>query len=440
MLRLRENFWLVPTLLSVLAVVCGLTSIAIDRELELKGLGGETLGYSGDADSAQALLNTIAGSIITVAGVSFSITIAVLALASAQFGPRLIRNFIRDLGNQVVLGTFVATFLYCLVVLSSIRTGDDSFVPYLSVAICSLLAFASIGMLIYFVAHVAGTIQVMNVVAQIGDDLHATITRLYPAEIDWVQHEGYNEAAVVEPLFAGNLRPVAARRSGYVRSVSYDRLLEIASRERVRIRVPFRAGQFVSRGAALAEVISDDGSLPDDHGLAEAIAGSFDLATSRGSDQDIEYHIDQLVEVACRALSPAINDPFTAMACIDRLGAALRYLVRREMPSAFFRDANGLLRLVVKQETFPGSLDAAFNLIRQYGHSSVPVALRLIENLAIIAEYTADPYELAAIQRHADMVRHSASELMTEPADVEALEERYQLVVRSLETPDFEAI
>ncbi|MGE0060220.1 MAG: DUF2254 family protein, partial [Dehalococcoidia bacterium] len=172
----------------------------------------------------------------------------------------------------------------------------------------------------------------------------------------------------------------------------------------------------------------------------QAIAASFDISVSRGSDQDIEYHIDQLVEIACRALSPAINDPFTAMACIDRLGAGLRYLVRREMPTAFLRDRAGVLRVVVKTETFPGSLDAAFNLIRQYGHQSVPVALRLIENLAIIAEYTADPYELEAIKRHADMVRHSAASLMSEPADLEALEERYQLVVRSLETPDFEAI
>lgn len=438
--RLRESFWLVPTLFSTAALLFALLTAWLDDELQLHGLGSEPLGYSGGADSAQAFLITVAGSIITVAATSFSITIAVLALASAQFGPRLIRNFIRDVGNQIVLGTFLATFVYCLVVLRVVRGGEDEFVPYLSIAVASVLTLASLGVLIYFIAHISHTIQVMNIVARIGDDLLTTITRLYPEEIEGSQHEGFAQAAEADALFAGPLRPVAARRSGYVRAIDYSRLLEIAESRGMRIQVPLRAGQFVSRGAAFAEVVIDDGSLPDDKALAQAIAASFDISVSRGSDQDIEYHIDQLVEIACRALSPAINDPFTAMACIDRLGAGLRYLVRREMPTAFLRDRAGVLRVVVKTETFPGSLDAAFNLIRQYGHQSVPVALRLIENLAIIAEYTADPYELEAIKRHADMVRHSAASLMSEPADLEALEERYQLVVRSLETPDFEAI
>jgi uncharacterized membrane protein len=201
-----------------------------------------------------------------------------------------------------------------------------------------------------------------------------------------------------------------------------------------------KPGQFIAKGASIAEVINDDGSLPEDSEVAGTIAGSFDIADDRGSDQDIEYHIDQLVEVAARALSAAINDPFTAMACIDRLGASLRFLVRRQLPSAFMRDDGGVIRVVVKTETFPGALDDAFNLIRQYGHTNAAVALRLIEVLAIIAEHTSDPYELEAIRRQAEMAEHSARAFMTEPGDIEALQERYQLVVRSLRTPDLEAI
>jgi uncharacterized membrane protein len=440
-LRFRESFWLIPTLFCIGALALSLITVSLDQSLELDGLGSEPLGYTGGADSAQAFLITIAGSIITVAGVSFSITIAVLAMASVQFGPRLIRNFVRDAGNQVVLGSFVATFIYCLVVLRTVRGPDEGeFVPYLSIAVASLLTLVSLGMLIYFISHISHSIQVMNIVASIGDDLDETIARLYPAETEGERRELYETVANVDPLFAGAFRPVAARRSGYIRAVAYDRLASVAREHSMRIRVPLKPGQFIAKGASIAEVINDDGSLPEDSEVAGTIAGSFDIADDRGSDQDIEYHIDQLVEVAARALSAAINDPFTAMACIDRLGASLRFLVRRQLPSAFMRDAGGVIRVVVKTETFPGALDDAFNLIRQYGHSNAAVALRLIEVLAIIAEHTSDPYELEAIRRQAEMAEHSARAFMTEPGDIEALQERYQLVVRSLRTPDLEAI
>jgi uncharacterized membrane protein len=222
--------------------------------------------------------------------------------------------------------------------------------------------------------------------------------------------------------------------------VNYARLLETAAENRMRIRVPLRPGQFIGRGASIAEVLHDDLSLPSNHELADSIDGCFDIADDRGSDMDIEYHIDQLVEVASRALSSAINDPFTAMACVDRLGASLRFLVRRQLPSAFMRDGAGVVRVVAKTETFPGALDDAFNLIRQHAQSSIAVTLRLIETLAVIAEHTDDPYELAAIRRHAEMIQHSARSVVHETADIDALEERYNLVMRALEAPDLEAI
>jgi uncharacterized membrane protein len=196
----------------------------------------------------------------------------------------------------------------------------------------------------------------------------------------------------------------------------------------------------VARGVALAEVGYEDGSLPAEERLGTAINELFEVGDNRVSDQDVEYHIDQLVEVAVRSLSPAINDPFTAMACVDRLGASLRYLVRRELPSPYHRDDNGTLRIISKTETFEGALDAAFNLIRQYGRSSAPVSLRLIETLAVIAEHTTDPVETQAIRNHLRMIEHAARSEMQAQGDREALQERYEKAVKAIEAPDDEAI
>jgi uncharacterized membrane protein len=356
-----------------------------------------------------------------------------------QFGPRLIRNFVRDVSNQAVLGTFLATFLYCLVVLRSVRGQDEGeFVPYLSIAVASLLALASLAMLIYFISHVSRSIQVMNVVASIGADLDAAIARLFPPE----PPQAHNDAPADEEAarFEGEYRRVGARRSGYIASVDFGALIRLAHENGLRVRVPHHAGQFVARGAALAEVAYDNGEWPNDRALGEAIAAAFIVGDDRVADNDIEYHIDQLVEVGVRALSPAINDPFTAMACIDRLGASLRFLARRELPSPYHRDAEGVLRVVSKSLTFRGAIDASFNLLRQYGANSAPVAMRLVETLAVIAEHTADPEETDALLDHARMVEHTARLHLREAADIAALEERLAVALRAIEQPDQEAL
>jgi uncharacterized membrane protein len=435
--RLNERFWVVPALFCVAAIVLALTTTVLDETVDLEGLGAEPWGFTGDPDGAWWFLATAAGSIITVAGTAFSITMAVLALSSSQFGPRLIRNFIRDLGNQIVLGTFLATFLYCLVVLRTVRGGEvDPFVPYLSVLVATVLAIASAGMLIYFFAHVSRSIQVNTVVASIGKDLDEAIVNMFPVE----QPGPHLPSPELDAIFGLDFRPVASRRSGYIAAADYERLARIAKEASLRVRVPHHEGQFIVRGAAIAEVIHDDASLPTDAALGARIVEAFTISDDRVADNDIEYFIDQLVEIAARALSAAVNDPFTAMACIDRLGASLRLLVRRELPSPYHYDADGVLRVVSKRLTFRGALDAAFNLIRQYGSSNVPVALRLIETIAIIAEYTTEPLETEALLEHAGMAEHSARAYIREDADMAALEERYRWAIKALSLPDIESI
>jgi uncharacterized membrane protein len=334
---------------------------------------------------------------------------------------------------------FLATFLFCLVVLRTVRSDEQGeFVPYLSISIASVLALASLGVLIYFLSHVSRSIQVMNVVASIGRDLDETITQLFPEEIAQPGSPARAEPPG-EPFLTGEFRPIASRRSGYIRAIDFPQLVQTAADWSVRIRIPHHTGQFVARGAAIAEAIRDDGTLPVEGALADSIIASFDVGGDRVPDQDAEYYIDQLVEIAVRALSPAINDPFTAMACVDRLGASLRYLAGRQLPSPYHPHVEGTVRVVAKTVTFQGALDAAFNLIRQYGRSSAAVSIRLIETLAVIAEHTSEPVETEALLKHAQMVEHGRREMAEEP-DVEALEERFRLAVNAIREPESSAL
>ena len=434
----RESFWFLPAVMSLVAIGLSFLTVAMDDWLNFDLLSGAPFGNAGGPSGARALLTIIAGSMITVASLTFSITIAALALASSQLGPRMIRNFVRDRGNQVVLGTFIATFAYCLMILRTVRGPEGTvFVPSLSVTIGLVFAVASLAVLIYFINHISMSIQATRVIASIGTDLDATIDRLYPDRIDWsrtpeeIERQTHDAEEPPEP--PGEVHRVSSQRSGYVHSVRFDALVETAKKASVVVRIPQPSGRFVAKGATIAEVFAVDGLVPNDD-LDGEVAGAFEVGYDRAAGEDIEYYIDQLVEIAVRALSPGINDPFTAMACVDRLGASLRQLAERIMPSPYHQDKEGTVRVIAKTQTFEGALNAAFNLIRQYGQSSAPVSMRLMETLAVLADWAPARDHKAALLSHARMIESGATATMQERADIRALEERFTLVIRALES------
>ena len=428
----KESFWYLPALMSVAAVLLSIFTLWLDDELDWRGLGDGPFGNVGSADGARTLLATIAGSMITVATLTFSITIATLSLASSQFGPRLVRNFIRDTGNQVVLGTFIATFIYCLLVLRTVRgTEGNEFVPSISLMTGVVLAMASLAVLIYFINHIAQSIQATRIISTIGRDLTAAIERLYPERLTEEDNgQGYEEDENWQP--EGESRRVQATRSGYIQSVEYANLVQVATDASVVIRVPHHPGSFVAKGTTITEVF-DETTGRDGSDLDDKVRDAFWLGGDRASISDIEYYIDQLVEIAVRALSSGINDPFTAMQCLDQLGASLRQLAERKLPSPHYRDDDGNIRVVANTQTFQGALEAAFNLIRQYGSTSPPVMMRMLETLAVLAEYAPSPEHKDALLKHARMVESASSEHLKERADIEALEERLQAVIEAFE-------
>lgn len=429
---LRSSYWFVPSQMAIIASGLAFIMLWLDKAGKIGLI--EKLGwiYTGGPDGARTLLSTVAGSMITVAATAFSITIVSLTLASSQFGPRLLRNFMQDRGNQIVLGTFIATFIYCLLILRTIRGADyNAFVPQISVTFGVLLAIASIGVLIYFIHHAAASIQADNVIAEVSEALEDAMNRLFPEQIgqaNSTQPQGW--VAEISGNFDAEASPVKVAGSGYIQAIDDDKLMEIAKSNDLILRLQYRPGNFVVQGNDLVMVYP--GKLVNEK-LTEKINETFILGSQPTDQQDIEFAINQLVEIAVRALSPGINDPFTAIRCIDQLSVALSHLAQRQLPSPYRYDHDNNLRVIANQVTFAGLTDAAFNQIRQYGCSDVAVTIRLLEAIAVIAISTYYPKQLEALRRQAIMIRRSSAQAITEEWDCKDIEQQYWTTLRAIE-------
>ena len=393
--------------------------------------------YGGGAGGAQTLLSALAGSVITVAGVVFSITIAALTQASSQFGPRLLRNFMRDTGNQIVLGTLVATFIYCLLVLRTIHgesPGRENFVPQASVTVAVLLAAVSIFVLIYFIHHVSISLQAPSVVSAVREDLERVIARL--PEDQQGTGIGVAEARAVPAGgdglpdgFEADARAIESVREGYVQAVDYDALIEAAEKADVVLRLDYRPGDYVIAGTRLARVWPGGRC---DAAVCEVLNKSFICGRHSTPEQDVEFAIRQMVEVAVRALSPAVNDPFTAINCVDVLGASLCRIVRRGLPGPMRYDGRGRLRIVTPVTTFAGVADTAFNQIRQYGRDSVAITMRLLEVITLCGGEVTSDDQRQVLLRHANMVYRQGMDLIREQDDRADVRQRWEGAVRVL--------
>jgi uncharacterized membrane protein len=432
---LRSSFWFLPAAMACLAVALAVSAVELDKSVTDDWLQRLSWIYSGGAEGASLLLGTVAGSMIAIAGTVFSMTLVALSLASSQLGPRLLRNFMRDTTNQVVLGTFVATFVYCLLVLRTIRRADEvAFVPHLSVSIGVLLAIVSVGVLIYFIHHISVSIQADQVVARVWKELDAGIDQLFPGEPGAPRSEAPTapespNVAELPAAFAHVARPVGAPNDGYLQFIDADALMNLACQEDLLLRLERRPGHYLVKGRAMVMVWPGD-RVTDT--LVDKLNAAFVLGNRRTAAQDIEFTFHQLVEIAVRALSPGINDPFTAIACVDRLGSALCRLARRDMPSPFRFDDNGRLRLVAPGSTFAGIVDTAFNQIRQNARSNPALAIRMLDAIGQIASQVQRAPDAACLERHANSIVRGAREAVPEPNDLLAVEAAFTAATQAL--------
>jgi uncharacterized membrane protein len=359
--------------------------------------------------SAQVVLATLAGSMITVVSVVYTILVVALTLASMQFSPRILSSFLRHTSTQWTLGLVVGTFVYCVLVLRSVRL-DPPFVPLASLALAVALVLASLSALVWFINHIANGIQANHLVDRLA------------AETEPVIDEVWTEAPQKEPP-APNVAGMAIQstRSGYVQLIDTNALRRLAGRGLVVI-VERGMGKFVRVGANLARIDPPDAATPD---VAAAVRDAFDLGPVRTFQEDVEWGFRQIVDIGLKAISPAINDPSTAATCIDHLTRLLTRALRRFPPPGVERHGSGTL--ILPHTTAVDLVDLAFEQLRQYSRSDMAVSLRLLRAFAEIGQATGEPAVHDRLKSHARLL-DTAVRPNFAPMDCDELDRRLAAV------------
>lgn len=428
--KIRSSLWFIPTLMTASVMVLAFLTFFVDQYSAL-GQWFSDQRFAIGPQGARTLLATVAGSVIGVAGVSFSITIVALTLASSQFGPRLLNNFMKDLTNQMILGTFIATFIYCLLVLGSIRENKgEVFVPQISILVGILLTLMSLGVFIYFIHHISISIHAEKVITAVSKDLKKTINHLFPQKRGQGKTEGGPASeSTIPPNFEREAQLVLSPASGYLQAIDQQGIMDLAIGQDLLIHLKYRPGAFIVAGEILASVWPPQ-NIEDAH--LKKIAHTFLIGSQRTEEQDVEFSIHLLVELAVRALSPGINDPFSAIGCIDRLGECLSLLAGRTLPSPYCYDDTHQLRVIINPITMEGIFNAAFNQIRQNGGACVAVGLRLLETFGVLVSTTDNPTVYEAVRHHAKMVKEEMLRHLKEGGDLQEVETRYRDIQKLL--------
>jgi uncharacterized membrane protein len=410
--RLRTSLWALPMLMVAAAAAAAI--LAVNMPVR-QGDDPVWFLYSGDAEEAPQFLTSLVTAMITMATLVISITMVVLTLAAQQLGPRLIRSFMADRRTQVTLGLFVSTVIYLLLVLRS-AYGSFEKVPNLAVTGGTVLVLSCLVALLIFVHHLARSIIADNTIDRVGDALDHDITRLLP-EANSKQASTPNK----RPSETG--APLELHKSGYVQTVDYDGLAEIARKADAVIELSFKPGRHLVEGTTFAWI--EPASADDIH---EKIENCILLSGERASIQDLETSIRQLVEVALRALSPSISDPFTAMAVIDRLTTSLAKIMTRGMPQWVWTDEDDHVRLLAPRSTYADIVQEAFRQIRQHSQDQTAVLIRLVESLGQLMP-RADKAQRAVLKEQIEIVLDTGRRNIAQKQDLETLEERAKLAL-----------
>jgi len=336
-----------------------------------------------DPQVAQVILAGIAASIMTVVSIVFAILLMTLTLASMQFSPRIIVSFSRDRVTQWTLGIFLGTFSYCMAALPAARSIPHPFAPVATVLGAMVLALACVGLLLFFIHHISQAISVNHIVDRIAEETEAMIDEMMPLP-HWP-----NRLETADPLTANPSEvAIPSHDSGYIRFIDTRRLVALAKHHHVSIRVLRRVGHFVPVGVPLM-MVSKGNRLPPE--ATADLQAAFDIGPTRTLQQDVEFGVLQIVDVALKAISPAVNDPTTAITCVDQLSRILIRFASRQPPDELLYDPPGIVRVSVRWMHFERLLEAAFEQIRMYSKTDLAVSLRLLRALVDIAASTADP-------------------------------------------------
>ncbi len=403
LLRAKGSLWLIPSAAIMVAVLLAFGLVEADAEIGARLAQSWPRFFGAGAEGARGMLSAIAASMITVAGVVFSVTIVALSLAASAYSPRILRTFLHDRLTQTSFGVFVGIFVYCLVVLRTVRAAGEGmeFVPSIAVAAAVVLAVGGVWVLVYFIHHLAVAIQVSSILERVATETRGSVDRLFPQRVANDSADDMGNAAFENRWW----RNIPARHTGYVVQVNLDGLAEFAQNRGAVLRMQLAVGEFAIEGQPLVAVTGDNTSVDAD---ADAVDAHFSFAEERTIDQDVEFGIQQIVDVAARALSPAINSPSTAILCLDHLTAIFMMLGQRRIGARRYPD-KGAVRVFCKGPTFESIASTAFGPLARYAAGKREIEEHLVRKVRMI-ERTLPPDRRMALRRCIEPVRAAVND------------------------------
>ena len=403
--EVRTGFWFVPIVMLLASAVLALLLLFLDGHLDPSAKHTLRWAYSGGPSGARSLLSTIAGSMITAASVTFSLASVALSISSQQYGSRVLRNFMRDTITQVLLGTFLSTFIYCVLVVRTIRGSDyGGFVPAISVTVAIALTVVSLVLLVFFIHHISASIQASRIIGVIASNIESAVPRLYPLG----NGEPSADDSRVARDFTGPQLTVGIIDSGYVQSIDLSTLISIASEHHLIVEVLVQPGDPLVQGDPVVRVW---GAAQVTKPMTHRILRSFLLGGDRTDEQDIRFQFQQLTDVVVRALSPGINDPFTAINGTDELARTLQMMARHAPRHGNLLDKQGELRVVAPLATVGELLQQTVGHIAIYAAKDAFVMDGLRRVLKVVEREVHDEENIGVIaQLRADLDRRQQAE------------------------------
>ena len=384
--RLRVSFWFAPLVMSLAAILLAWAMYRLDGIIPNEALQDSRLILTGTPGEIRTMLISMAGTILATAGVVFTLLTLPLSTVAAQYGSRLLRVFLGDRITQLVLGMFVAAFVYCLAAALSIPPAEvEPEGPQVTATVGLFLMLATFSSLILLVQHVSTMLQAPNIAAAAGVELRDVVRAEIPGKVSGGRQNA-QEAAGELPEVDGHA--VRVKQTGYIQYIDPESIIYLAREKNLVFRLLHKPGHFVWRDTVVA-LVSPAGSVDDD--LDREIRQSFRIGNARTPTQDVGYAINQLVEMAVRAMSPAINDPFTAMTCLDHIGEGLVLFLRQGDKDSHLYDAEGNLRLIFEPVTFNELLSVAFDMLRHCSCDNASVLQHMLDVLEAISADAATP-------------------------------------------------
>ena len=424
--RLRVSLWFAPAF----AIIAAYSVAGLVARVEVPDGWMRGVVFAGGAESARELLSTVAGSMITVTGVVFSLTVVALQLASTQYSPRVLRNFLRDPANQIVLAVFLATFAWAIAVLPTIRIaqqGQPEYVPRLAVTLGTILVGLSLGMLVFFIHRLTTSIRIESIMRDARHETIETIDRVHPM----AREEAPTEPDVPQP--PPSAIAVAVNRSGYFQNTDLGRLLELARKHDAVIAIEPTVGQHLVEGTLLARTWPrNENHRVDAEALQSGISAAVSTGFERTMQEDVGFGIRQLTDIAVKALSPGVNDPTTAVDAIGHLSVIMARLAQRNLDHRVFTDDGDIVRVSVPRPTFDIYLAMCVGQIRRYGAAEPAVIEALYRCLTDVATTSADEQIDDALRREADLLWDDAAREIPQPADLDSLEGARDALRRAL--------